>query len=141
MSDKERITLKSHPALIFYLIGLGMIVLVILWLTITFWNLGLYFISFWGFLAFWSIPLAFILPLFLPAYGAYSRKKWGLIVNYIFLGFLIPVFIVFPLVMSWYIPHIEDVYPVNLIIAAGILIAIFDIYYLVWMIQNRRIFT
>ena len=141
MSHDTYNTSKNHPALIFYWIGLGMIVLVVLWITITFVNLGLHFIDFWAFISFFSIPVGYILPLFLPAYGTYTHKKWGLIVNYIFLGFLIPVFVVFPLVMSWYIPHIEDVYPVNLLIGAGILIAIFDAYYLVWMIRNRKSFT
>ena len=85
--------------------------------------------------------LGYILSLILPGYGAYSRKKWGLIVNYIFLSLLTPFFIVFPLVMVWIIPHVELVLKVERVVGTGISIAIFDIYYLVWMIRNRKSFT
>ena len=99
MPEKERIALESHPELVFYLGGLGIIGIVILWIFSILWREGVYIDDFWGYVTFFGMGLGYILSLALPAYGAYSRKKWGLIVNYIFLGFLIPVFIVFPLMI------------------------------------------
>ena len=141
MSEKERISLESHPELFFYLVGLGIIEIVILWIFSILWREGIYYNDFWGYLTFFGVLLGYVLSLILPAYGAYSRKKWGLIVNYIFLGLLIPFFIVFPLVMVWIIPHVELVLKVERVVGTGVSIAIFDIYYLAWMIQNRKSFT
>ena len=136
----ENISFRDHPALFAYLVGLGSIILFILLVLIFAITLVLTLSYYLQYLLTLGIPAIYIALLSLAGYGTYVRKKWGLIFNLIFLILFVPLFIVFPMVMLWIVPHSGVVFP-RITFVYGVLIAGFDIFYIYWFIKNRKSFT
>ena len=137
---KEKFTFKTHPALSTYLVGLISIIFFILSVLIFALLFVLTLNYFLQYLLILGIPVVYIALLSLAGYGVYVRKRWGLIFNLIFLIAFVPLFIVFPMVMLWYIPHSGVVFP-TITFVLGVMIAGFDLYFIYWFFKNRKLFA
>ena len=131
---------QTYSALSTYLVGLSIIILFILSVLIFALVFVLHLSYYLQYLLVLGIPAIYITLLSLAGYGAFTRRKWGLTFNLIFLIVFVPFFVVFPMVMLWIVPHSGVVFPI-ITLVLGLLIAGFDIYFLYWFIKNRNLFT